>query len=301
MPPEPPARVVPFRALAISLGAFLVPVLGAFSFPERIAEYGALLWLTMVIPAFLLAYHRGWRGAATALAAGMATLSVTQAAVLWAGEPVPDILLGVVVAYVLIVLGIGWLAEALHQERAVVEDMAFTDLLTGLPNRRQARLFLENEFAAAERGRTLSAVIFDLDHFKEYNDQHGHPAGDDALRAFADILGRTTRRADLSARFGGEEFLSVLTASDAEGAVIFGDRIRTALGAAHLDRGSLTVSAGAAAYHPGMRSPDELLAAADDALYQAKREGRDCVRLYGSSLMDHVRLGRRGVPRPPSR
>ncbi|MCG6988697.1 MAG: GGDEF domain-containing protein [Gemmatimonadetes bacterium] len=295
-----PARVVPFRALAISVGALAVPVLGALVFPARLGEYGALLWLTMVIPAFLLAYHRGWKGAATALAAGMATLSVTQAVVLWLGAPVPGTLLGVVAAYVLIVLGIGWLAEALHQQRAVVEDMAFTDLLTGLPNRRQARLFLENEFAAAQRGRTLSAVIFDLDHFKEYNDQHGHPVGDEALRAFADILGRTTRRADLSARFGGEEFLSVLTASDAEGAVIFADRIRMALEAAHLDRGSLTVSAGAASYHPGMRSPDDLLAAADDALYQAKRDGRNCVRLSGSPRTAAI-PGRRARLQTPGR
>lgn len=285
---DPFHRPVPLRALAISVAALLVPVLGALRFPEELGEYGAFLWLLMLVPAFLLAYHKGWRGAATALAVGMATLSVTQAVALWVQVPIPDILVGVVAAYIGTVLGVGWMAEGLHRQRAVVEDMAFTDLLTRLPNRRQVRFFLENEFGAAERGRTLSVIIFDLDHFKEYNDTHGHPAGDDALRSFAEILANTTRRADLSARFGGEEFLSVLTGTDAEGAIIFADRIRSALVAARLERGALSVSAGAAAYHPGMRSPDELLAAADHALYQAKREGRNCVRLYTPVLMDHA-------------
>ncbi len=204
-------------------------------------------------------------------------------------------------AYVGIVLGIGWVAEVLHRERATAEEMALTDLLTRLPNRRQARLFLENRFAAAERGRSLCVVLFDLDHFKDYNDQYGHPAGDEALRTFAGILAATTRHADLSARFGGEEFLSVLTGADANGAVIFADRIRSALGANRLNRGVLTLSAGVAAYHPGIHSPDELLAAADEALYQAKREGRNCVRLHGSTPTDgalpspHVALGLTGV------
>jgi putative two-component system response regulator len=151
------------------------------------------------------------------------------------------------------------------------------------------RLFLDNEFAAAERGRLLSVVLFDLDHFKAYNDQWGHAGGDEALRAFANILAAATRRMDLSARFGGEEFLSVLTSTDTEGALIFAERIRAGLAAATLGTGGhLTVSAGLATYHPSMRSPDELLAAADQALYQAKREGRNRVRLFSPAMMDHA-------------
>ena len=280
-------RSVPPRALALSIAALSVPVIGALQFPEQLGNYGALLWLTALLPAFMLAYYRAWRGIATALAAGMATLSVTQAVALVIGRQVPDMLLGVVVAYVAIALGIGWLAESLHQERAVLEDMAFTDPLTELPNRRHGRLLLENEFAAAERGRDLSLVIFDLDDFKKYNDQFGHAAGDVALREFGSILERTTRRMDLSARFGGEEFVSILTSADTEGAVIFGDRIRATLAATDLEQGDgLTVSAGVATYHSSMRSPDELLAAADLALYEAKSQGRNCVRLFGNGMME---------------
>ena len=288
-------RSVPPRALVLSIAALTVPVVGALQFPEQLGDYGALLWLTALLPAFMLAYYRAWRGIATALAAGMATLSVTQAAALMIGRQVPDMLLGVVVAYVAISLCIGWLAETLHQERAVVEDMAFTDPLTELPNRRHGRLFLENEFAAAERGRALSLVLFDLDNFKKYNDQFGHAAGDLALKEFGSILERTTRRMDLSARFGGEEFVSILTSADTEGAVIFGDRICATLAATDLKQGKeLTVSAGVAIYHTNMRSPDELLAAADHALYEAKSEGRNCVGLFGDGMMESV------LPQPDS-
>ena len=276
-----PRRRVPLRALLLSLAALAVPVAGALLFPDGLAEYGALLWLLALVPAFLLAYYRGWSGAATALAAGMATLSLTEVAAAWTGRALPDLLVGVVAAYVAITLGIGWLAELLHQEKDEVEDMAFTDPLTHLPNRRHARAFLENEFAAAERGRLLSVVLFDLDDFKTFNDQHGHHAGDEALCSFAGVLTRTTRRMNLSARFGGEEFLSVLAGSDADGTMVFADRVRTALQARSFGGATLTVSAGVAVFHPGMRSPDELVAAADHALYQAKREGRNCVRLFG--------------------
>lgn len=286
--PDSRSRQVPPRALAVSLAALAIPALGAFIVPDVLREYAPFLWLLALLPAFLLAYYRGWRGVATALAAGMATLSCTQAVSLWMGRQVPDMLLVVAVAYLVISLGIGWLAEVLHRDRNVVEDMAFTDILTHLPNRRHARVFLENEFAAAQRGRLLAVVLFDLDQFKLYNDSYGHQAGDEALEAFAQVLARTTRRMNLSSRFGGEEFVSVLAGSDPDGAAIFADRVRMALRALNLGDGPLTVSAGVAAYHPSMHSPDELLAAADHALYEAKRQGRNCVRIFGRGGMDQM-------------
>ncbi|MDH5760200.1 MAG: diguanylate cyclase, partial [Gemmatimonadota bacterium] len=188
------SQAVPVRGLALSILTLAIPVGAALTVPEQLGEYGALLWLLALVPGFLLAYYKGWKGAATALALGMATLSLTQALVAWLGLSVPDTILGVVAAYVGISLGIGALAERLHRDRAEVEDMAFTDLLTRLPNRRHARLFLESEFAAAQRGRALSVVLFDLDRFKAYNDDHGHQAGDQALKAFAEILDEVTRR-----------------------------------------------------------------------------------------------------------
>lgn len=279
---------MPTRALVISVVALVVPVAGALLVPDRLGDYGALLWLLALIPAFLLAYYRGWRGVATALAAGMATLAFTEAVASAMGRTVPDLLLGIVVAYLGISLGIGWLAEILHKDRDEVEDLAFTDGLTSLPNRRHARVFLEGEFAAAERGRLVSVALFDLDHFREYNERWGEADGDRALIAFAGILARTTRRMNLSARFGGEEFVAILAGTGSEGAMIYAERVREALKSLRLPRGSLTVSAGVATYHASMRSPDELLAAADHALYQAKRDGRDQAQLFGRHLLDEA-------------
>lgn len=294
---------MPPRALFLSLGALVVPVAGSFWTPEALRDYAALLWLLALIPAFLLAYYRGWKGVATALAFGMASLSVTQATLMWLGRTIPDLLLGVVVAYVAISLGIGWMAETFRQDVDAVEELAFTDLLTGLPNRRHARVFLENEFAAAERGRLLSVVLFDLDRFKEYNDRYGHGAGDQALRRFGEILSDHTRKMNLSARFGGEEFLSILAGSDDQGARIFAERIRTVVNADETLRGDgITVSAGIAGYHPATGSPDELLAAADHALYRAKKDGRNCVRIFGFTLVGEVPTSdpdSGGAPRGP--
>jgi len=275
---------VPPRALVLSFATLLIPVAGGLLVPETLGEAGALLWLVALIPAFLLSYYKGWRGVATALAMGMVTLVFTQILATLMARPIPDLLLWIVVAYLAIALAIGWVTEALHRQRADVEDLALTDLLTHLPNRRHARVFLENEFGAAERGRRLSIVLFDLDHFKEYNDTLGHQAGDEALRRFGEILASTTRRMNLSSRFGGEEFLTVLAGSDEEGALIFAERVREALQGLRMPGRSLTVSAGVATYHPSMRSPDELIAAADLALYRAKRDGRNCVRVFGRPL-----------------
>ena len=283
---DPHSKRVPPRALVISAAAFGVPMVAALGAPEALGEYGALLWLLAVIPAFLLAYHRGWRGAATALAIGMASLSVTQVVATAMNIELPDLLLGVVVAYVGITLGIGGMAEQMHRDKNTVEMMAYTDGLTRLPNHRHIKLFLENEFAAAGRGRLLSTVLFDLDHFKQYNDRYGHAAGDEALRVFADVLARSTRRMNLSGRLGGEEFLTVLADTGPEGAMIFAERVRTVLKGHLLGDPPLSVSAGMATFHPGMRSADEFLAAADHALYQAKHAGRDRVKMFGNAMVE---------------
>ncbi len=285
-PDDGSPKDVPARALYISLGALSVPAGSALLAPDNLGEQGVFLWLLALIPAFLLAYQRGWRGAAVALAAGMATLSVTQVVALLMGLTIPDGLFAVVVAYIVITLGVGWMAEVLLRDKERMEGMAFEDGLTHLPNRRHARVFLENEFAAAQRGRLLCVVLFDLDGFKGYNDRYGHAAGDEALKAFADILAKATRRMNLSVRFGGEEFLSVLAGSGLEGAMTFAERVRATLKARGLGSGPLTVSAGVAQHHPSMSTPDEVLAAADHALYRAKREGRDTVRLFGTTLLD---------------
>jgi diguanylate cyclase (GGDEF)-like protein len=284
--PLPPRRVPP-RALFLSLVALALPLVVTLCAPGTATHYEMLLWMIALVPSFFFAYYRGWCGVALALVAGMLVLALAQGA-LWAldrtmlGGP---LLLMVIANYVGVALGIGWVSELLHRERAVIEQLALTDELTDLPNRRYARMALETEFAAAQRGRELVVVLFDIDYFKEYNDRYGHVAGDEALRVFGQVLQATTRRMNLSARHGGEEFLSVLSDCDLEGGLVFVDRVRTHLGNSQPPAGPLQVSAGVAAYHPGMASPPDLLAAADRALYQAKQGGRNCVRVFEGDLL----------------
>lgn len=272
---------IPLSGLALSFGALAVPVAATFWFPESSERYELLLWLLALVPAFLLAYYRGWTGVATALLVGMAVLSFVQAIVIALAIPTNWVLLlCVIVAYISIALCVGLISELLHDERARAERLALLDELTEIPNRRLADLFLEKEFAAAQRGRHLAVVLFDLDRFKAYNDAHGHAAGDDALRAFVAVLNTRTRRMDLSARYGGEEFIAILSGGDLTGAVLFAESVRSSLkGQGGVIEG-LTVSAGVAEYDDAMASASDLLAAADRALYEAKANGRDRVSTH---------------------
>ncbi|HEX6938635.1 MAG TPA: sensor domain-containing diguanylate cyclase [Longimicrobiales bacterium] len=160
----------------------------------------------------------------------------------------------------------------LHAE---LRELSLTDPLLQLPNRRQLDLFLEREFAAATRGRALCFVLFDLDHFKAYNDTYGHREGDDALILFARVLREETRSMNLAARYGGEEFAAVLSGTGKAGGHMHAERVRRRV--LQETNGRLTVSAGVAEYRPGMRSPIDLVVAADQALYRAKTGGRNRV------------------------
>jgi diguanylate cyclase (GGDEF)-like protein len=257
-----------------------VPVAAVVVFPDWAQdEQGVLIWLASLVPAFLLAYYRGLRGVALALAVGMAVLSLTQVAVLVLGKTAPDwyLLLAVVAVYVGICIALAVFAEILHRERRAAEALALVDVLTALPNRRHAEITLDAQFAAAVRGLPLTVVMFDLDHFKEVNDRQGHEAGDAALRAFGEVLRRNTRRMDLSARFGGEEFISVLGGSAIPPAVALAERVRAGMESLSFPWGRLTVSAGVAAYEEGMGSYEILVAAADRAMYASKAGGRNRV------------------------
>ena len=155
-----------------------------------------------------------------------------------------------------------------------VRTLSLTDPLTGLANRRHLERDLAREFAAAQRGRKLVAVLFDMDGFKPFNDRCGHLAGDEALRTFGRILATETRAMNLAARYGGDEFAVLLADCTREGAEIFARRIceRFAEEVASAGLGTLTVSAGVAEYTPDMQAPEDLIAAADRALYQAKAQ-----------------------------
>lgn len=159
----------------------------------------------------------------------------------------------------------------LHEQ---VRTLSLTDPLTGLPNRRHLDMILAKEFAAAERGRWLTVVLFDLNDFKRYNDTAGHQAGDTVLQRFGTLLANETRAMNLAARYGGDEFMSILSDTDRDGGEAHARRV---IEAVTKDPGmaAVGVSAGIAAYHPGMATPQALIARADEELYRAKsRRGR---------------------------
>jgi diguanylate cyclase (GGDEF)-like protein len=191
-----------------------------------------------------------------------------------------------VVAAVLVVAGVVR-ALAARNERllAKVEEEARVDPLTGMLNRRGLDERLDAEISRASRdGSPLGAVVFDLDHFKLVNDEHGHEVGDRVLAWLGTLLKEQARGVDVAARAGGEEFVVLLPRADADAAEAFAERVRLAVAAAGPESGRgrmgvsatllLTVSAGAASADAPVDGPG-LLAAADQALYAAKRGGRN--------------------------
>jgi diguanylate cyclase (GGDEF)-like protein len=159
---------------------------------------------------------------------------------------------------------------------ASLRALSLTDPLTGLPNRRHLDVHMEREIAAAKRGRELMAVIFDVDHFKTFNDRHGHLAGDQALRAFADILQEENRAMNLVARYGGDEFVSILSDSVDDGADRYVGRVRARLEShPFLKNTGLGVTCGVATFGEGMNRGEDLLRAADQDLYRNKDRRAD--------------------------
>jgi diguanylate cyclase (GGDEF)-like protein len=181
-------------------------------------------------------------------------------------------------------LSLVWIDVRLMQ--AELSRVANTDALTGLPNRREVRRrFQEEASRAARHGHSFAFVLFDVDHFKQVNDEHGHGVGDTVLQGIANVLAGAKRNEDVLGRIGGEEFLVVLAQQTREGAAEAAERFREALRSTELAAGSkalrMTLSGGVALYPDDGAHWDALFAAADRRLYAAKRGGRDRIETSG--------------------
>lgn len=169
----------------------------------------------------------------------------------------------------------------------MMEYCATTDGLTGLYNHRYFQGRLEEEITRAKRTESkLSLLMLDIDHFKSYNDQNGHPQGDEILKAIAEVLNRNVRSIDIVSRYGGEEFAIILPEITGENALSVAERIRESVentnffGSENQPNKRLTVSIGIAIYPVDAMSKEDLIKKADQALYQAKYQGRNTIHLY---------------------
>jgi diguanylate cyclase (GGDEF)-like protein len=186
----------------------------------------------------------------------------------------------------------------LKRYRDELESLSTRDPLTGLANRRAFDEALPYEWRRARRGeQPVSLLMIDVDAFKAYNDHYGHPAGDSCLTAITEVIGASARRAaDMASRLGGEEFACMLGETPMDGALIIAERIRSqveALGIPHPGPsagGVVTVSVGiATAWPAGDSQQAGLITAADEALYEAKRSGRN--RIIAAGGEDAVSQG----------
>lgn len=184
------------------------------------------------------------------------------------------------------------LRRAREHEQALAGESR-TDVLTGLANRRRFDEELERRWQEWRRkDRNVSLLLIDIDHFKRLNDEHGHLTGDRVLSQLGDLLGEQVRGTDLAARYGGEEFAILAVATESGGAVQAAERIRREVSAHvflddslpvshpaqhHEDMPEVTVSIGVSHFNPDDHSPRQLILRADEALYAAKRAGRNQV------------------------
>ncbi len=177
--------------------------------------------------------------------------------------------------------------QALKEVNQKLEALSNTDGLTGIANRRYFDRLLRQEWNRAKRaGHAISLLLIDVDHFKQFNDVHGHLAGDACLQTFAKKMSKVARRGgELAARYGGEEFVMLLPDSREHDALEMARRIQVvaqSLKLPHINRGPgmITVSIGIASCIPGKEdNAESLIHEADQALYQAKSAGRNAIRL----------------------
>jgi diguanylate cyclase (GGDEF)-like protein len=176
----------------------------------------------------------------------------------------------------------GW-----HQKATQFQLLSITDPLTGLLNRRYLEERLAEEFERSKRHRfPMSFLMLDIDNFKEYNDRHGHQAGDLALEITAQCLKSALRSADVASRYGGEEFSILLPQTSATEAFVIAERIRSRVEKSSYPHGesqpggAITLSIGISAFGPKLETPSAIIGAADHALYVAKSRGKNCVVSY---------------------
>ena len=286
----PSTRIVPLRALILSLASMLVPVAGATWLADAGADASLLPWISALIPGFLLSYYKGWKGSAGALAGGMALIPLWVVFLTLRGLPSPswERVTLMVSAYIAFCVGLGFVTELLLREREHAEENALVDPLTGLPNRRHAEVFLDAAATSARATRSpLAVVLLEVDRFRWLLDTHGQAAGDQVMAAVAKLVRERASAEWLCARAGPDQLMVVLPQTTRSRALRFAELLREEVERLDLRWQPITVSLGVASYAgPGARA-DRVLAAAESALARANELGPGRVELSTGQPPEH--------------
>lgn len=274
---------------------FLIPYVFSDAINKALGAYDSISTLSMAIAvlsmlpmsvAVLLRARRGGIVICLFFVLSVALYHVVVYGLVWPPGTVMSWLLATsgLTIYVLIAGHMRTISNQLAQAHATIQKQALTDALTGLPNHRAIIEQMENELARAQRfGRPLSLIFFDGDRFKRVNDTYGHGIGDVVLRELGERVGSVLRGGDTLGRFGGEEFVILLPEADLEQACLIAERIRAAvvatpLATKYVEEGiNTTISVGVAIYPIDGETINGLLEKADQAMYWAKRMGRNQV------------------------
>jgi diguanylate cyclase (GGDEF)-like protein len=292
------AEVAP-RTNRLLLVVFVLTVIDCavyVAIPDLLLKIGVFNWIDPLVTAMMyaamlvagaVAWQRGVSGAAAYVVAfagsaiGIVGSDIAYFEPAFAAYPVLQYLptsFGVAWESVFLAAALGQRVRDAEREAALLSEYAFRDGLTGIANRRAFDEAIESEWSRIQRaGGTLAVAMFDIDHFKAYNDRYGHPAGDERLIAVARVIGAAARRGgDLGARYGGEEFALLLPNTTLDAAFTIAEGVRERITAESGDR-ELTISAGVAMAFVtnDTKNIRALLGAADAALYSAKKGGRD--------------------------
>jgi diguanylate cyclase (GGDEF)-like protein len=295
-----PQLLVPAALFVLVLSWWYIAVEPHVGITEAIIP--AYAALTLFASAFVIVnYRREPRPSEWAAAFCIALFGVAQAASAWIaamqGPAGNEALHGAYLHFTFLTIPAGYLAMAAFIILMMASDMsarmkqlAVSDQLTGLLNRRGFNELGERAFSAARRsGEPLSVILTDIDRFKCINDRYGHAAGDSALEQFAQLVRNGRRREDIVARVGGEEFALLLPGTDLRDAMAMADQLCKTIGATPVDLTSIglpmTSSFGVAALSNLDSSLDDMVRRADRALYRSKRAGRNQVDLESSQLM----------------
>lgn len=264
---------IPFAAASVSLGVIsgMWTVFNKPVGPRNAGDWSLIIWFMVILPI-----------AISALIVGVTTARDDPGIWMLYLNPLPALYVGVGLFTLL-----GFALDAIRDST----ELAMSDGLTGLLNRRafDRELYVATARAARYR-RGLTLIILDIDHFKQVNDRFGHPAGDSVLRAVARIMEEQSRRVDVAARIGGEEFALILPDTPTAAALRLAQRLCDAIARSGSESMNYSASLGVASVEDTGTDPEALYAAADHAMYAAKAAGRNCVRYAGQPDRDIASL-----------